>query len=236
MDSDWNIYEGSVGASEKTLFFSPWRLMGRTGTFDRAILSMKEADFRALKADSWGKDDLRFAYFLDSRFRGQFSNWATIYVLDHYKRRIASARDDFAHVVGRSRAIKALKRSRANLAECMDAATITREIKDEIGGRLLADLSEEDFELRPRATDERKSLKKILQEHLSSRAQNLLTDVGDLSASLQAQANLLNAHAVMKLQPWIILLAVLSIVTGAVAAKDQGIKIWESLTTQHSDR
>jgi hypothetical protein len=57
-----------------------------------------------------------------------------------------------------------------------------------------------------------------LQEALVQKANRLVNDVADLNDILNAQGSLLSAYANLRLQPWIIFIAIASAVVGAIGA------------------
>lgn len=219
---DWShmLFEGSNGSDRKAF------LLDYGGTFhgpaEMIHLAASEDKYLALDAQHYGGDQPQL-FVLDEIFRPTFAAQALWRALQYYARRAAAARDDAATIIGRGSAAKALAKLRADSARCIDAATIARELLEILGDRWPS-FHEMDFVERNENPRSRRhaggphSLKEITRARFTADAQSLLANVEELNSSLNAQANLLSAHANLKLQPWIILLGVLSFFAGAVAA------------------
>jgi hypothetical protein len=218
LDLDWSpeIFEGPAAAERRPFLLS--RPMRSDHDVDLLFLSSTLADFREQDAEHYGHDgDLRYAARLDDYFRHTFARAALPRVLRFYALRTAEARDGAAGIVGSRNASKALARVRADTAQCMDASVIARELRDAAKAKHLPRI-DMDFALRAKGRASPMILGKVLHKSIIRDAQELLENVEALNSGLHAQANLLSAHANLKLQPWIIGLAILSLIAGMIAA------------------
>ena len=119
--------------------------------------------------------------------------------------------------------MKALARLRTDSARCIDAATIARELLDILGDRWhgfhdMAFVERAESPRARRSPTGPHSLREVTRARFTADAKSLLANVQELNAGLNAQANLLSAHDNLRLQPWIILLALVSMAAGIVAA------------------
>ncbi len=216
---DWNGSDPFIPSdpSSEGLFYTPFPGHGDDDARHALVAATREA-FERQESSGWGDGEDRFLYPFDRSFRPIVAQWAILHVLSFYRRRVSSARDGFANVVGRQRATRALGQVRLQTADCADAATVARGINEGIADYTLR-VSHAGLTLRRRAhDDEERRMDVALRETLTWRADSLLRDVSQLNETLHAQAALLSAHANLKLQPWIIVLALVSFLAGAVAA------------------
>jgi len=179
---------------------------------------MDEGNFRADDNPFWGEGEGRHAHRFDASFRDVPAQWAVRHVIDHFSDRTLATRDELAMLVGRTRVGAALARVRRDTAECADAATVARDIHRGAADGSLG-LDDRGFTLRRmRLSDEERRMGRVLRDTLKELGSELGQDVADLNATLHAQASLLSAHANLRLQPWIVLLAIVSAIAGLVAA------------------
>jgi hypothetical protein len=147
-----------------------------------------------------------------------FATAALLRVLRFYTRRVTLARDEAAAIVGSKFASKALSRLRADTARCIDASIVSRQLRDAVE---IDNLNLDGMEFTGRANADEKTSVKLLEAvrvEIKEQSQGLLMDVDALYDNLHTQANLLSAHANLKVQPWIIVLAVLSLIATVAAA------------------
>lgn len=183
-----------------------------------SIVAMTSESFAATAREGATEDAAGMVHDLDRRLRPVVAQWSIAQVLEHYDNQVRSARDGFSEVVGGSSATGALARVRRDTASCADAETVARDILDGLSDRTIRPTGC-GLRLRPRVSGEAsEEMAAILAERLESHARSLLVDVGALDRMLHAQASLLSAHANLRLQPWIILLAVVSMIAGVIAA------------------
>lgn len=182
------------------------------------LMVIKKDCLPAFEASGYGNNDDGGVAHLDALFRRTFSWIALPRILEFFERRAAVTRDGAAAIIGSSNASKALARVRNDTAKSMDAALIARELRDGAQSGWIPQC-EMDFALRPWRDDKPPlSLAHVLRDQITYRSKNLLADVEALNNSLTVQANLLSAHANLKLQPLIIGLAAISMFAGLIAA------------------
>jgi len=188
------------------------------GADDLHLVSMTSNQLQSYEAADYGSDNSGRISRFDSMFRRGFTSIALHRVLDFYNRKVVLARDNAAAIVGSRSATKALARVRTDTAQCIDAAVIARELRHAAKtGWIPSDLLP--FSYKPFFPIEKaRPLAKSIHERIARQSSELLADVEALNESLSVQADLLSAHANLKLQPWIIGLAVVSMVAGVLAA------------------
>lgn len=216
---NWNGSDPFVPSdlASQGLFYTPFPGHGGDDTRHALVAATREA-FERQEASGWGDGEDRFLYPFDRLFRPIVAQWAILHVLALYRRKVSSARDGFANVIGRQSALRALGKVRLQTADCADAATVARGINEGIADHALR-VYHAGLTLKRRSNDdEERRMDMALRETLTWRANGLLRDVSELNETLHAQASLLSAHANLRLQPWIIVLAVVSFVAGAIAA------------------
>ncbi|EGD58011.1 hypothetical protein Y88_3341 [Novosphingobium nitrogenifigens DSM 19370] len=196
--------------------------MSRTANTDDAshlhLVSMTLNQLQSYEAAGYGSDNCGRISRFDSMFRRGFTSIALHRVLDFYNRKVVLARDSAAAIVGSRSATKALARVRADTAQCIDAAVVARELCHAAKtGWIPSDLLS--FTYKPFFLNEKaQPLAEIIHERITRQSSELLADVAALNESLSVQADLLSAHANLKLQPWIIGLAIVSMLAGVLAA------------------
>lgn len=198
--------------------FSP--LSSRDRRLERhSIVAIAKESFEKQNSDIWGDREDRFLYEFDDSFRSIFTQWTVIHALDHYSANTATTRDLLSKVIGGRSSIRAVARLHRDTAEGADAATVAREIVGNISDYLLW-AGRNNFYERPYSRDETKAqtFTAFLRETLLARANQLVSDVTELNSILNAQASLLSAYANLRLQPWIIFLAIISAIAGGIGA------------------
>ena len=198
-------------------FFAPYPSHDHSSA-RHASVSIEEHDFHAADASFWGDGESRHAHRFEEAFRDVPAQFAVNHVVDHFGDRVLASRDALATLVGRTRAGAALGRIRRDTAECADAATVARDIRAAAADGSLIRSDAGLVLRRNHSSDERPRLGASLRENLERTAGDLTRDVADLSSTLHAQASLLSAYANLRLQPWIVLLAILSMLAGLAAA------------------
>lgn len=211
---NWTWHAPFVSDGQLTgLHFVPFSYVDDESAW-HSLLAMSREAFEALDGSHWGTT---FSY-LEHTVRPMVGQWAIHRVLDHFRAKICTARDTLADVVAERSAVRSLSRVRTYTVECADAATVARDIESCISDNSLrmegpqmrlTDEAEVEADLR---------MASILRNHLTERASALLRDVNEINANLHAQAALLSAHSNLRLQPWIILLAIVSTAVGLIAA------------------
>ncbi|WDF75257.1 hypothetical protein [Novosphingobium sp. KACC 22771] len=212
----YEVYENRMRDGQGLLKLSRGAGSARLGGL--RLLSINRERLAEFETVGYGNDDDGRVAHIDAMFRRTYTWIALPRVLDFYDRRAVQARDGAAALVGSRNASRALERVRADTAQSIDAAVIARELHGAAKtGRLPR--CEMDFILRPIfANDKARPLAQTIRERVTHQAAELLADVEALNESLTVQANLLSAHANLKLQPWIITLAVISAIAGVIAA------------------
>ena len=212
----YSKFAGPAGDASKPIRYFPY--LGGDDLQSHSVMALDSAQLPHIDTSGYQAGETGAAHYVDSQFRATFCVWALLRVFRFYQRRLAKTRDGAANVIGNARASKALAKVRADFAVCVDAASIGRELL-EIDSTFARYQS--DIDLEPESSDwpqSSQTLVEVIQEELPRQAQGLLRNVEDLNSALQSQANLLSAHANLRLQPWIILLALLSLIVGAIAA------------------
>jgi hypothetical protein len=216
------VFDSQSAKDEPQLCFCPW--VRSTKTAHYSIVTMPADAFTALDAEAWGGDDEGRIFRLDERIRRTFAAWSALRVVGHFTDQIARARDQAAAVVGSRNAAQALSRVRRDSAQCFDAATVARELEEHAK---LISMERLPLRLRDLQSKPSRTFSDVLERTLTERSKRLVADVAELNSNLHAQANLLSAHANLKLQPWIIVLAIASAVAGIISALEPARKaIW----------
>lgn len=205
------------GETDPGTFFAPFPENDERRT-RHAIVAMTREGYEGVEADGWGDDDASRFWAFDRSFRAVVAQWHITHVLALFDDRVASVRDRFADLIGGSKASAALARVRRDTADCADAGTIAREVERGVDDASLA-LHGAGFLLRPEREDgDRRTAVSALREALRFSSRRLAVDLAELNSALHAQAALLSAHANLRLQPAIILLALVSTIAGGIAA------------------
>jgi hypothetical protein len=183
-----------------------------------SIVAITKASFEKQDVESWGGGETRYLQKFDNTFREVFTNWILTYVLQHYETNMAATRDVLATVIGGRNSIRAVARLRRDTADGADAATVARDIKNTIIKYLL--FSERNIFVRRLSSHETKvsPFTESLGQSLVAQATYIVSNVAELNDILNAQAGLLSAYANLRLQPWIIFLAVVSAIAGGIGA------------------
>lgn len=212
----YEVFENRTRDGQSLLKLS--RGAGRERLGGLRLLSINRERLSEFEALGYGSDDDGRVAHLDAMFRRTYTWIALPRVLDFYERRAVQARDGAAALVGSRNASRALERVRADTAQSIDAAVIARELHGAAKTGWLP-RCEMDFILRPMfANDQALPLAQTIRERVAHQAAGLLADVEALNESLTVQANLLSAHANLKLQPLIIALAAVSMIASVIAA------------------
>ena len=199
------------------LCFAPF-LQAEDESRRHSIMAMTKGASESQNVNAFGAVEVCFLYAFDQAFRNIVAQWAIVRVLEHYRHSVAAVRDFLADVVGGRSTIRAIARVRRDTAEGADAALVARDIQDSITDHSLIPDHGNLVLRRTYEVEPERPLDTILLTILVSRADRLIRDVSDLDATLHAQAALLSAHANLRLQRPIIVLAIVSAVAGTIAA------------------
>jgi hypothetical protein len=190
---------------------------GRDEPRDLLLMAIGKKYLLEFAAPGYERNDDGHVGHFDAIFRRNYTWIALPRILDFYQRRTALARDGAATIVGSRNASKALARVRADAAKSIDAAVVARELRDAVNTGWVP-RCEMSFELRPwRKGEQPRDLAQTLGDQIARQATDLLSDVEALNDSLAMQANLLSAHANLKLQPLIIGLAAISMLAAVIS-------------------
>jgi hypothetical protein len=188
-------------------------------------LTATEADFSAQNADSYGSGDNARLAKLDSQLRSTFSALALPRVLNFYARRAGEARDHAAAIIGNKSPTKALARVRKDAAQCIDASVVARELRNYMKNGWVR-LHVASLQRRASRGQKKTNLCENIKDTIENSADELLANVESLHSSLNSQANLLSAHANLKLQSWIMCLALFSLLAAALAAIEPATRLY----------
>lgn len=202
---------------DPAIFYAPF-LDGADRRDCHSILAMTRSGFESIKADAWGDDQARFFWAYNDSARQIVAHWSIVRVLEKFSDRVWSTRDQFADLIGGSRATAALGKVRRHTAECTDAVTIAREVNRGVQDGLLGNHAEGFVLQDPFGSSEPREARTALRDILRSSTKRLSQDLTELNAALHSQAALLSAHANLRLQPLIMILAAVSMLAGVVAA------------------
>ncbi len=204
-------------AADPGIFYAPFPEDDERRT-RHAIVAMTREGYEGIEADGWGDDDASRFWAFDLSFRTVVAQWHITRVLGLFHDRVSSVRDQFADLIGGSKAAAALAKVRRDTADCADAATIAREVERGVDDASLA-IYGAGFLLRAEPADgDRRTAATALRETLRYSSRRLAVDLTELNSALHAQAALLSAHANLRLQPAIIFLAAVSTIAGGIAA------------------
>lgn len=177
-----------------------------------------------------GAGEFRFVEGVDEAFRRTLRAWSLVQVERLYQRLVNTARDQAAHLVSSPRSLQLLARLRTMTAQLSEATLFSREIEDLIADGEFNIIEGYDLRRRRwRPSDQTPSVQQFTRALLERSLPRLRQAHDDLQTNLATQANLASAHANLRLQVIVGLVAGVGLLLAAISGGEAAINLWDRL-------